>query len=255
MLWWLSQSLSVQKYLHDDEPCSIVLYDQDSEELCSGLCGRLLSCGFDLILIAMNPSQQSSLHEHLRSAYPKRSIAFTTAQAVDDDNALQTFSARSRNISLFVSCIRAGSNTGYEFSTKEAPSIQTVADLQKVALPLLVNHAPSALIIIANTLSPSLEEGSGYFKSFAAGLFEQLQSHGHNETEVTFMEYFDAESRAKTNSLLCPSPEVLSDSILRALGCNSTHVIPYWPHDLLSWLIWCLMFILPSSFILKSMPS
>ncbi|KAL5529181.1 hypothetical protein ACEPAG_5155 [Sanghuangporus baumii] len=255
MLWRLSHSSSIRRYLHDDETCSIVLYDQDSEALCSGLCGRLLSCGFDLILIAMNPSQQSSLHEHLRSAYPKRSIAFTTARAVDGDNALQTFSAGSQNISLFISCIRAGSKAGHEFSTKEAPSIQTVADLQKAALPLLVNHAPSALVIIANTLSSSLEEGSGYFKSFAAGLSEQLQSHGHKETEVTFMEYLDAESRAKTPSLLCPSPEVLSDSILRALGCNSTHVIPYWPHELLSWLIWCLMFILPSSFVLKFMPS
>ncbi|KAL5533094.1 hypothetical protein ACEPAF_4870 [Sanghuangporus sanghuang] len=255
MLWNLSHSSSIRKYLHDDESCSIVLYDQDSEELCSGLCGRLLSCGFDLILMAMDPVQQSNLHEHLRSAYPKRNIAFTTAQAVDGDNVIQTFPARLQNISLFVNCIRADSKTGYELSTKEAPSIQTVADLHKAALPHLVNHAPSALVIIANTLSPSLSEVSGYFKSFSAGLSEQLQSHGHGETKVTFMEYFDTKTRTGANLLLCPSPEVLSDSIIRALGRNSTHVIPYWPHELLSWLIWCLMFILPSSFVLKFMPS
>lgn len=97
-------------------------------------------------------------------------------------------------------------------------------------------------------------DAHSYIQSFVVSLSGQLHLHGYKETKVMFMEYIDIENRTHTNSLLCPSPEVLSESILNALGRNSPHVIPYWFHELYAWVIFILLLVLPPSLVAKLAP-
>lgn len=140
-----------------------------STSVCS-LCGRLLSCGLDLILVALSSVHTGSfMHKHLQAAYPKKNITFITLLVEDADRSMRILSdaAKSRDISIFVNLVKPHlqtSGTHRESPAKIEYSIQLFDDMQKVVLPHLVSHAPSVMIIAANSLSPSLEEDSEYFK-------------------------------------------------------------------------------------------
>ncbi|EJD05881.1 uncharacterized protein FOMMEDRAFT_166192 [Fomitiporia mediterranea MF3/22] len=223
MLWRFLHSSSFQSYLHGEDPCSLVLYSEKSEKLCAAICGRLLSHGFDIILVAINTTQHNGLKKHLQTAYPRKYINHFDAHTESSEETIQLVldTTRTRNVTLLVSCIDANVCSPLERTEplRLGPSINIFLDIQKLVIPLLTRNEPSGLLLTAGTLSPTFSAGREFLESYTSGLSRQLQSLGRDKVHVTLMDYYGSETKSLgKGTIFSPSVDVLADSILHALG-------------------------------------
>lgn len=77
---------------------------------------------------------------------------------------------------------------------------------------------------------------------------------GHKEVDVVYMENFDVSGPGRTPGILVPVPRAVAKSTVMAIGCGSTHVVPYWSHEVLSLVIWLLLCIFPQSVVKRVVP-
>lgn len=54
-------------------------------------------------------------------------------------------------------------------------------------------------------------------------------------------------SEGRNETWMNPSPESYAKSVLQSVGCGYAHVISYWPHELLAWMLWILLLVFPRS--------
>ena len=87
-------------------------------------------------------------------------------------------------------------------------------------------------------------------ESFASNVASELKSIGYHNVEVHFADcHAIASEQADIGSIFVPSYRAYAKSILRSFGHGQTTIIPYWPHELLLWVLWLLSFVLPRSFV------
>lgn len=74
-----------------------------------------------------------------------------------------------------------------------------------------------------------------------------LVNKGCNNIQVKVMDCYAvaSEDGGALHGTFVPSASTLSTSILRSSGHGNLTTIPYWPHELWSWVIWFLLLVIP----------
>ncbi|KAH8117398.1 hypothetical protein DFH11DRAFT_1008166 [Phellopilus nigrolimitatus] len=267
MFWRLAHSSSLDSYHHGEAPCALIVYTMRTELLGADMCNKLLSRGFDVLVITINTSSQSSLQQPLRASHPDRKVDWFTMNAEDGETISQlAFEAiHTKNLTLVVYCSDSSAwskETPMSRSSISPGSVspsELFVEIQRACLPILVEHTPASLLLVSNTLTsfPESREKfhpSIYLEAFVSTLSQELRSSGHNGVQVMYMDYYDTANNDETSSIVSAQRADLSESILRAVGRHSTHVIPFWSDELIVWFVWLILWILPQKVVRRLVP-
>lgn len=252
MFWRIvSRANAMDRFRDTDEPWALVTGASDG--IGKSLCKVLARRGFNIILHGRDPAKLSSCCDELLVLAPKGKFEFVEADATQAalvQNVVETVS----NKPLTVLINNVGYTTGpvQPLLTIDPAEIQRgidtgvtwTAQLTRALLPLLVQHKPSLIIYLgsyAATHPPpfiALYTGTkGFLQTFSESLRREMRVIGHKEVEVQYHEvYFSAtKSNGAPENLATPSPDRMAEAIISAVGSYKGHVIPYWVHELLSW--------------------
>ncbi|TFK49323.1 NAD(P)-binding protein [Heliocybe sulcata] len=253
MLWRLVSNLNgIDQFRATDEPWALVTGASDG--IGKSLCKVLAKRGFNVLLHGRDHRKLYKCCQELLAAHPSGKFELIVADATQPATVQDVVTAvRGRPITVLIN--NAGYTTGpvqplltidpEEIGRAISIGITWTIQLTRALLPRLVETQPSVIVNVGSYAAShpppfiSVYTGTkGFLQAFSQSLRNEMRTIGHKGVEVQYHEvYFcSTKSNGAPENLATPSPNRMAHAIIAAVGSCKGHVVPYWVHELLSWL-------------------
>ncbi|KDQ50030.1 hypothetical protein JAAARDRAFT_200359 [Jaapia argillacea MUCL 33604] len=120
-----------------------------------------------------------------------------------------------------------------------------LTQLTRVLLPYLIANQPSLMInigsLVAKHPSPYLAIYSAtkaYTLAFTHALAVEHRKP-HPSLRIQYCEVHGVATPSSNNpeSFIIPSPQTIAKAVISSVGRRSDYVVPYWPHEFMSWVL------------------
>ncbi|KDQ60065.1 hypothetical protein JAAARDRAFT_32442 [Jaapia argillacea MUCL 33604] len=255
MFWRLFTS-GIDRYRHGEESWALVTGGSDG--IGKGLCEVLASKGFNVFIHGRNQTKLVSVLEELKVTYPTRQFEVIVADATNPALASEVAAAvAQKNLTILINnagytdtAIRAFVLTDHqEFDKAIAIGVGWITHLTRELLPLLMKNEPSLMVNVGSYVQshppPFLAVYSatkGYTLALTQSLRTEMQYTSHPNVEIQYHEIHSVSthSNRKAPGLTRPTAHRMAEAIVGAVGSGRGFVVPYWPHELVSWVLWIL---------------
>jgi len=216
----------------------------------------LLSRGFNVLLTGQDGPHLESIKDSCHTSHPTREIELISIEPAHQERIYDDVLAATirRNVTLAIICLSppsdAGSSDDQKYdsveSTGEKLRFDSYGELQRTVLPPLLKRRPCAIITVGSPVplySVERETRGIYYEIFSSCFSKEMKTLGYNDVEGVYMECHSVSTGTDGQppiGFFTPSSSAFAKSVMNAIGCGSSHVFPYWTHELLFLIYYCL---------------
>jgi len=264
MLWRLYQTPGVNEYRHGSDPWALVVFPPQLAAIGKAIGSDTVRAGYNVVILSKEIRHSDEYTKSLRTSFSTietdRKIEILTVDSEKHESFVSNLHSllRDKNLTLNVICVDPGLAQPELASNAVYPlKFSDFVQIQQATLPLLSQNTPTANIVVACPSSGTdfrqAMRTETYFESFCSEMSRNLVTKGYSDIQVKLMDCYAvaSEDGDASHGIFVPSASTLSASILRSTGHSTLSTIPYWPHELWSWVIWLLLLFMPQKLLEK----